>query len=126
MSRARWSVELCNLDTKEDVMPNRDELFTGNASGGMSNTWDAEEEFWRDAWTTRPYINADRGFDYYQPAFRYGYESASRLRGRDWSDVQKDLEAGWGNWEGKGEGTWEHMKEAVRDAWNRVAHAHRH
>jgi hypothetical protein len=85
-------------------------------------TWDNEATYWRDNWRARPYVQADRGFDYYQPGYRYGFESASKYRGKQWNDVESDLRSGWDKYEHRGQSTWEHMKEAVRDAWNRVAH----
>jgi hypothetical protein len=83
-------------------------------------TWDSEATFWRDSWRARPYVQADRGFDYYQPGYRYGFESATKYRGREWNDVESDLRTGWDKYEHRGQSTWEHVKEAVRDAWNRV------
>ena len=65
-------------------------------------------------------VNADRGFDFYQPGYRYGYESATRHRGRKWTDVESDLRTGWDRYEHRGQGTWENVQDAVRDAWNRV------
>jgi hypothetical protein len=82
--------------------------------------WGAEETYWREQWSGRPYAVADRGFDYYRPAYRYGFESASRYRGRAWNDVEGDLQTGWGQYEHRGQRTWENVKDAVRDAWNRV------
>ena len=82
--------------------------------------WVREESFWRNNWERRPYVRADRGYDYYSPGFRYGYESAHRLRGREWSDVEQELSSGWETYEHRGESKWEELKEAVRDAWHHV------
>lgn len=82
--------------------------------------WDAEDSFWRDSWSTRPYAVADRGYDYYRPAYRYGHESAGRYQGRQWNDVESDLRTGWDRYEHRGQSTWENVKDAVRDAWDRV------
>jgi len=84
--------------------------------------WNSEETYWRNNWRARPYAQADRGFEYYAPGYRYGYESASKYRGREWNDVEPDLRSGWDKYEHRGQSTWEHMKDAVRDAWNRVVH----
>jgi hypothetical protein len=83
-------------------------------------TWNTEDTYWRENWRARPYAQADRGFDYYQPGYRYGFESASKYRGRKWNDVESDLRSGWDKYEHRGQSTWEHMKDAVRDAWDRV------
>lgn len=82
--------------------------------------WGAEETYWRSNWSARPYAQADRGFDYYRPAYRYGYESGHRHAGRNWNDVEPDLRQGWDRREDRGDSTWENIKDAVRDGWNRV------
>ncbi|HEX6631784.1 MAG TPA: hypothetical protein VF048_11875 [Gemmatimonadaceae bacterium] len=92
---------------------------TGSASG---IDWNTEDAYWQTNYSSRPYATADRDYDYYRPAYRYGTESASRYRGRNWNDVESDLRSGWDTYEhrGAGQSTWENMKDAVRDAWNRV------
>ena len=84
--------------------------------------WSSEEEYWRKEWSSRPYVSADRGFAFYSPGYRYGYESAHRLHGRQWGDAEDELRTGWDRYEHRGTTTWEHIKEAVRDGWNRIAH----
>ncbi len=84
-------------------------------------TWNDEDSFWRESFSSRPYAKADRGYDYYRPAYQYGFESATQHRGREWSDVESDLSQGWGTARGQSQSTWEDVKDAVRDAWNRVA-----
>ena len=86
----------------------------------LDDEWTTEETYWRSNWQSRPYVTADRTFDYYRPGYRYGYESATRYRGREWNDVEDDLRRGWDRWEHRGQSTWENIKDAVRDAWNRV------
>ena len=103
-------------------MAHRDDISTGTSASGTPSSWRTEEQYWRDHWHTRPYATADRGFDYYQPGYQYGYESATRYRGRDWNDVESDLRSGWDRYEHRGQSTWEQMKDAVRDAWHRVTH----
>ena len=103
-------------------MANRDNLYTGTGTTGSPNEWASEELYWRDNWSNRPYISADRGFDYYRPGYLYGYEAASRYRGRNWDDIESDLRTGWDRFEHRGESTWENVKDAVRDAWHRVTH----
>jgi hypothetical protein len=90
---------------------------TGRA--GISD-WSPEEQYWRDNFASRPYAHADRGFDYYRPGYRYGFESAQRFHGKQWNDVESDLRSGWDRYEHRAQSTWENVKDAVRDAWNRV------
>ena len=88
-------------------------------TGGMGD-WNTEEGYWRSNWSNRPYSKADRGFDYYRPGYRYGFESADRFRGRNWNDVEGDLRSGWDRYEHRGQSKWENVKDAVRDAWDRA------
>jgi len=82
--------------------------------------WGVEETHWRNSFSSRPYVSADRDFEYYRPAYRYGSESAMRYNGRQWNDVENDLRTGWDRYEHRGQSTWENVKDAVRDGWNRV------
>ena len=86
-------------------------------------SWNDEDNFWRESFSSRPYAVADRGYDFYQPAYRYGFESATKHRGRQWSDVESDLSSGWQTARGGSNSTWEDVKDAVRDAWDRVTGA---
>jgi hypothetical protein len=86
----------------------------------LSPDWTMEETYWRDNWRSRPYASADLGFDYYRPAYRYGFESATKFSGRKWDDIQSDLRSGWERYEYRGSSAWDKVKDAVRDAWNRV------
>ena len=96
---------------------NRDTAGTSSTGAG---SWASEERYWRDNYASRPYASGDRGFDYYGPGYRYGYESATKYRGRAWNDVERDLASGWDRVEYRGQSTWESVKDAVRDAWDRM------
>ena len=74
--------------------------------------------YWRMSYRTRPYAGSN-DYSYYQPGYRYGYEAANN-NGREWSDVEPELQRNWDKFEHRGQSTWEHMKAAVRDAWDRV------
>jgi len=103
-------------------MANRDDLDMGmNRDAVGAQDWSSEETYWRGNFTTRPYVSADREFEYYRPGYRYGYESANRYRGRQWSDVESDLRSGWDRYEHRGQSAWDNVKDAVKDAWHRVA-----
>ena len=85
------------------------------------SVWNDEDTYWRTHYRTRPYASsAGRDYDYYQPGYRYGFEAANRYPNRTWSDVEADLARGWNTFEHRANATWEQMKDAVRDAWDRV------
>lgn len=81
-----------------------------------------EDAYWRGTYTTRPYYRTGSSYEEYEPAYRYGWESATRpeYRGREFDDVQSDLERGWEKAKGKTREGWRDVKDATRDAWNRV------
>ena len=83
--------------------------------------WNAEDSYWRTNYSTRPYAKSGSNpYDYYQPGYRYGFESANRYPGRRWEEVESDLERGWERFEHRSKSTWQQVKDAVRDAWDRV------
>ena len=82
--------------------------------------WTTEDAHWRKSYRDRPYAEADRGYEFYEPAYRYGFESSNRYQGRSWNDAQSDLERGWDNVKDRGKSTWQQVKDAVRDSWDRA------
>ena len=83
--------------------------------------WDDEDTYWRSNFRNRPYASSGgRDYEHYQPAYRYGYESANRYQNKSWTDVESDLSRNWNSYENRGTSTWEQVKDAVRDAWDRV------
>ncbi len=89
-------------------------------SGDRIASWEDEDRYWRERFRERSYVPADRGYDYYRPAYRYGWESANRYQGRAWNDVEPELERGWERNRGESRSSWQDVKDAVRDAWDRV------
>jgi hypothetical protein len=82
--------------------------------------WMTEEEYWQSNFKNRPYVQSDRDFAYYRPAYRFGYEASDRYQGEDWDDVESNLRRDWDAYADRGQSTWEQIKGAVRDAWDRV------
>jgi hypothetical protein len=87
--------------------------------------WETEENYWFENFTSRPYALGPDYFDRFRPAYRYGFESAQHHMGRSWEDAEPDLQRGWDSYKHRGEGqsTWDEIKEAVRDAWERITGA---
>ena len=81
----------------------------------------AEMAYWRENFKRRPYYRAGSDFDAYEPAYRYGWESATHPDNADrrFEDAEPDLERGWSRGE-RGTQTWYEVREATRDAWERV------
>jgi hypothetical protein len=87
--------------------------------------WETEDNYWFENFSSRPYALGPDFYDRFRPAFRYGFESARHHLGRDWEEAEPDLRRGWESYPHRGpEPTaWEEIKEAVRDAWDRVVGA---
>jgi hypothetical protein len=81
----------------------------------------AEESYWRDNYSSRPYIKGGASYDDYGPAYRYGADSYSRSQGRSFDEVEPELGRNWASTRGRSSLEWEHAKHASRDAWHRVS-----
>ena len=82
--------------------------------------WDTEDAYWQSAYPERPYARADRGYEYYRSAYKYGAECAARMHGREWDDAEPALRDEWSSGEHASEALWDEMKDAIRDAWDHV------
>ena len=89
-------------------------------AGKFSGNWTDDRTWWQNNFNTRPYASADRTFQDYEPAYRFGYQSLSRYHGRRWDQVEPNLRSDWEHFDGRGESTWESVKDAVRDAWDNI------
>jgi phage tail tape-measure protein len=78
-----------------------------------------EDAYWRDNYSTRPYAVADRDYNFYQPAYRYGWEARSSYKDAKWDDVESKLDEGWDAGRGTSTLAWHEAMPATRDAWNR-------
>ena len=77
-----------------------------------------EDAYWRENYASRPYATADRGYEYYQPAYRYGWESRARYQGKQFDEVESDLQRDW-NAQRPTKMEWNEARGAIRDAWQR-------
>ena len=67
------------------------------------------------------YGNSRVPYDWYEPAYRYGLETArsEEFRGREWDMVKSELQA---DWKERGEeAAWKDVEEAIRHAWDTVS-----
>lgn len=83
-------------------------------------SWEAEDAYWQSAYPERQYARADRSYEYYRTAYRFGAESAVRWRGLEWSDVEAVVRSAWLAAEDGTRRAWDEMREAIRDAWDHV------
>lgn len=74
------------------------------------------DQKFRQHFQTR-YGTSGKGYEYYQPAYRYGYDMANnnQYSGYDWNRLEPVARQ---DWERRGmQGRWEDIKDAVRGAW---------
>ena len=94
----------------------------GAAAGhGVAELIDPEVEdaYWRDNYSTRPYVKSGAPYSDYRDAYRYGWESRANSTSA-WDDVSDDLERGWDKAKTNSRLGWSEAKEAVRDGWHRI------
>jgi hypothetical protein len=84
--------------------------------------WETEDNYWEENFSSRPYAMGPDYYDRFRPAYRYGFESARDHLGRSWDDAEPDLQTGWARYQNESGAafTWDEIKAAVRDAWDRV------
>lgn len=94
----------------------------GSAGEGIARSVNptAEEKYWEENYRSRPYASADRDFETYRPAYRYGVESYGRYEGRSFDDIESDLRRDWLNARGSSSLEWNEARSASRDAYDRL------
>ena len=79
-----------------------------------------EDNYWRDNYSSRPYVNSGSSYDEYAPAYRHGVEAHNRYPDRHFDEIESDLGRDWGTTRGTSSLDWDNAKHASRDAWTRV------
>ena len=80
----------------------------------------AEAAYWRENYLKRTYIEPDRPYSDYEPAFQHGWESRARANGQPFRDLEGGLERGWEAAKGESTLSWTQARYAVSDAWHRA------
>lgn len=93
----------------------------GYAGKGVGELIDptTEDNWLRENFSSRPYAKEGRTFETYRPAYRYGAEAESKHQGRNFEDLETDLERDWPQSTERGSMNWRDAREAVRDAYHR-------
>jgi hypothetical protein len=77
----------------------------------------AQDTYWRERFSERDYVDPARDYEYYRPAYRYGWESSDRYGGRPFDEVEPELREQWDRDRMGLE--WEEARPAVRDAFDK-------
>lgn len=101
----------------------------GAVAGGLAGKGAAEavnptmeNAYWQKEHVSRPYVRKDKGYDHYEPAYRYGWETGSRpeFASRSFETAESDLERNWNTYRGPSTTEWRDVREATRDSYERV------
>lgn len=93
--------------------------LTGKAvAEGIDPT--VEDAYWRESYNGRPYVTPGADYNKYRPAYRYGWETATRHQAATFDDIEDEMESGWMTTRGDSSLTWNEAKLATRDAWERA------
>jgi hypothetical protein len=86
---------------------------------------DKEEAYWKNNHKHRHYFDSTVLYDSYAPAYRFGIEAYSTYVGRDFNEIEAQLEKQWNteihnDERGTSRLTWATAKLATRDAYERL------
>ena len=98
--------------------------YAGKGVGEMIDPT-TEDNWLRDNFTSRPYVQEGDTFEKYQPAYRYGAAAESKYGTDEFDTIEEDLESDWHN---RTEGPampWKHVRDAVKDSYERTAQIRR-
>jgi len=92
----------------------------GHVAGEAANPT-SEGEYWSANFKNRPYYKSGKEYSEYEPAYRFGWESAGKKEyaGKKFDEVESELERTWRGGPSAA-GPWSDSREATRDAWSRV------
>lgn len=82
-----------------------------------------EDQYWRDNYASRPYVQQGSTYDDYRPAYQHGVDAYNRNPDRHFDEMEPELRSGWDRSRGTSSLEWDHAKHASRDAWHRVRNA---
>ena len=96
----------------------------GLAGKGVGEMIDptGEDNYWRENYSSRSYVERGTSYDEYAPAYRMGWESSQRFKGHTFDQAEPNLRTDWERAKGKSKLSWDKAKFAVKDAWDRTVH----
>lgn len=105
--------------------------IAGSVAGGISGKAVAErinpaheDDYWRHEFPRRPYAIASKfGWTDFDRAYRFGYQHYPEYHGRRFDEVEPELARRWQQERGESRLDWLEAREAVRDAFERIAGA---
>jgi len=127
-----------NDNTNANSNPNANTNTNLNTNNGMAQTppngtntvrpqnataaeWNAEDQYWRNNFSNRPYAHDNVNYTMYRPAFQFGVNTFSQFGGRPFNDINQDqLRASWQQANPSSNLTWDQAGLAIRDSYDRL------
>jgi hypothetical protein len=108
-------------NTIADMAAERPDINMGTTGSMHEINWENEDVHWRENHARQPYAVADRPYDFYRQAYKYGYEASFVYGRRPWdNEVESDLARGWPQARAESTAEWEQVRGAVREAYSRA------
>ncbi|HEX6737649.1 MAG TPA: hypothetical protein VF310_05250 [Vicinamibacteria bacterium] len=82
---------------------------------------DFDDDYWRQSFRDFPHADPSRNYEYYQPAYRFGWESYSRYGRRSFEELDEELQREWERARDGASPAWPDARAAAREAWDRAA-----
>ena len=98
--------------------------YAGKGVGEMIDPT-TEDNWLRDNFRSRPYVQEGDAFEKYQPAYRYGAVAESRYGADEFDTIEEELESDWHDQAGEPVMPWSHIRGAVKDSYERTAQIRR-
>jgi hypothetical protein len=92
--------------------------YAGKGIGEMIDPT-TEDNWLRDNFKSRPYVQKGDTFETYHPAYRYGAEAESKYGENAFDVIEPDLQHGWNNQESMAM-PWDRARGAVKDSYERT------
>jgi hypothetical protein len=124
-----WNEAENDLERGWENFKGESRLKWNEAKAATRDAWDRldrrheNDTYWRNNFSTQPHATMGFGYDEFEPAYRYGWESRERYGNRRFDEVENDLQHGWEQAKGKSKLAWSDVKHAVRSAWDRTERA---
>lgn len=80
-----------------------------------------EEIYWREHHAEQAYADRTLPYEHYAPAYRTGYEAATKYAGKEFEQIEDDIALDYDRARPEDGLPWDRARPAVKAAWDRLA-----